>query len=240
VRERLVLAIETATADMAVALADGAGLLAEVTVCRGRRHAETLHPSVEHLLALAEVDIAEIALVAVDIGPGLFTGLRVGVAAAKAFAAGLGLPLVCATSLELLAAAARPLAGGDVEVVPVVDMRRGEIAWHFEGEPGPELGAPGPLGRRLVERAGERRLLLVGDGAARHGELIAAAAGAGPSLSFAGSALTAPPARVLATLALERFAAGELADPVSLVPLYLRAADAVINWETRHGREVRA
>ena len=142
-----ILAIETATIEVGVALGDESGPLATVTVRPGRRQAETLHPAIEDVCRIAGVSLGELGAVAVDIGPGLFTGLRVGVAAAKALAGGLGLEVVTATSLEVLAAAC-PGAGGSV--VPVLDMRRGEVAWLMPGS--------GPLGFRVgppAELAGE-------------------------------------------------------------------------------------
>ena len=264
-----VLAVETATADMEVALADATGPLAEVSVRRGRRHVESLHPAIETVCREAGVAMRELALVAVDIGPGLFTGLRVGVTAAKLIALALDLPLVAATSLEILAAGAGSLVGPRTRVVPVVDMRRGEVAWRWGGEI--HLTKPGDVAPAIASDLGAAGatagvdVLLVGDGARAHGEAILAGAGASapPSLGapegaggagsagagsagagsagagwlrVAGGALPAPPARALAALAFERLAAGDTADPVTLVPLYLREADAAINWESRPGR----
>ena len=128
----LILAIETATIEVGVAIGNETGPLATLTARPGRRQAETLHPAIEDVCRTARVSFAELDAVAVDIGPGLFTGLRVGVAAAKALAAGLGLQLVTVTSLEVLGAASAPRPG---MVVPVIDMRRGEVAWQFSASP---------------------------------------------------------------------------------------------------------
>ena len=80
----LTLGIETATERVSVALGDHDGVLGSIDITRGRRHAETLTPAIEFLCRQADVKIDEVAVVAVDVGPGLFTGMRVGIAAAKA------------------------------------------------------------------------------------------------------------------------------------------------------------
>jgi tRNA threonylcarbamoyladenosine biosynthesis protein TsaB len=223
----LALALETATADTEVALCDDAGAIAEVAVRRGRRHVESLHTAIERVLADAGATVADLGCIAVDIGPGLFTGLRVGVAAAKMLATARGLPLVTATSLEILAAAAQPLAGPDVQVVPVIDMRRGEVAWQLDGEI--ELGTPaeltGALARTRPSAGGQ--FVLVGDGAARYEAVF--------EVRCAGPALATPPARTLGALALTKLVAGETVDPARCVPLYLREADVAIGWDSRPG-----
>ena len=84
----LILGIETATVQAGCALGGHEGVLASAHCSKGRRHAENLTPAIEFICAQAQVDLSEIGLVAVDTGPGLFTGLRVGIAAAKAIAGG--------------------------------------------------------------------------------------------------------------------------------------------------------
>jgi tRNA threonylcarbamoyladenosine biosynthesis protein TsaB len=241
------LAIETATGDTEVALADAGGTLAEAAVRRARRHVESLHPAIQQVCAAAGVDLGAVSAIGVDIGPGLFTGLRVGVTAAKMLAAGLGIPLVTMTSLELLALAGAPFCGPDDLVVPVVDMRRGEVAWQAGGPV--TVSPPADLGRALaalLAGAGgpgpSGRILLVGEGAAVRAEAILAAAGpeGAARLQVAGVALATPPARLLAGETIVRAAAGATADPLSCVPLYLREADAAINWESRPERPVQA
>jgi len=227
-----ILAIETATIEVGVAVGDETGPLATVTARPGRRQAETLHPAIADVCRIAGSSLAEIGAIAVDVGPGLFTGLRVGVAAAKALAAGLALPLVTATSLEVLAAAC-PTACR--VVVPVVDMRRGEVAWLMPGnDPASfRVGSPDELASGLATLAGP--VLLAGDGALRYRERLAGAGS--PELCFAGVELAAPPVAslvVLATVAMER---GSFSDPAEVRPLYGREADARINWASRPGRE---
>lgn len=225
----LVLAIETATADTEVALCDAAGPLAEFAVRRGRRHVESLHPAIEQVLAEGGAALSDLACIAVDVGPGLFTGLRVGVTTAKVLAASTGVPLVAASSLEVLVAAAAPFAGGEVQVVPVVDMRRGEVAWVLRGQI--ELGPPAALGVALASADPLKTFLLVGDGAERYEKAIHEVATG--QVRFAGKALVTPPARTLGAIAVSRLDSGETVDPARLTPLYLREADVKIGWDSR-------
>ena len=232
-----VLAIETATLEVGVAVADESGLLATVTARPGRRQVETLHPAIADVCRIARVTPADLDGVAVDIGPGLFTGLRVGVAAAKALAAGLGLPVVTATSLEILLAAIPP---GFAVVVPVVDMRRGEVAWLMPGGPTtwtPRVGTPAELAGELAEavpRGTDQPVLLLGDGALRYREELAGSVAT--SLVFAGTELAAPPVGSLAVLAISAMKSGSSSDPAAVRPVYGREADARINWSSRQGR----
>jgi tRNA threonylcarbamoyladenosine biosynthesis protein TsaB len=126
------LAIETATDTVGAALVRHDGGVTERVHVGGRQHGERLIPMIEEVCAASGCPLGSVDALAVDVGPGLFTGLRVGVATAKALAQARGLGVIGLGSLEVLAAAAagRALAAGldRVEtVVPVVDARRGEV-----------------------------------------------------------------------------------------------------------------
>jgi tRNA threonylcarbamoyladenosine biosynthesis protein TsaB len=82
----LILGIETATERVSVAVGGHEGVIGLFEVTKGRRHVETLVPAIEFMLKQAGIDLDEISVVAVDVGPGLFTGMRVGLAGAKAAA----------------------------------------------------------------------------------------------------------------------------------------------------------
>ena len=97
----LVLAIDTATTQVGVAIGDGARVLGEVRMIGARRHAEQLAPAVAYLCSETGVSLDRIAAIAVGIGPGLFTGLRVGVTTAKVMAQALRVPVVDVPSLDL-------------------------------------------------------------------------------------------------------------------------------------------
>jgi tRNA threonylcarbamoyladenosine biosynthesis protein TsaB len=142
------LAIESATDAVGVALArDGAGT-AVVLHEGGRAHAELLVPSIEEVCRDAGLSVAHLDVVAVDAGPGLFTGLRVGVATAKALGQALSIGVVPVSSLDVLAAGAfERIAGEQVAaVVAVVDARRAEVfvaVYHLDGPIGLEAAKAG-------------------------------------------------------------------------------------------------
>jgi tRNA threonylcarbamoyladenosine biosynthesis protein TsaB len=238
------VAIETATETVGVAVRSPAGLEAEFALTGRRRHVETLTPALEHLLEQVGLAPGDLGVVAVDIGPGLFTGLRVGVAAAKGLAQSLGVGVVCATSLEILTAAAEA-AGHHGPVLACVDARRGEVfasvttpgldATRDGASPlseslahiGAALFAPDDLAAALRMLDGAK-VLAVGDGAVRYADTLDAVAG----VEILTSALTFPPPVALLGLAAARLTMGEApVAPESVVPLYMREADATSNFE---------
>lgn len=221
----LILAIETATTGIGVALADESGVLGRVEIFRGRRHAETLVPVINELLAHTERSRGEISCVAVDVGPGLFTGLRVGVATAKAVALALGVGIVTATSLELLA---HELASYGVkgQVAAVLDARRREVfAALFSIESGTCLEVVPPFVADPAEAAKRLRTYgsvscVIGDAAEKYPTVFGDWPIVAPSL---------PSVASLASLARTRSPIS--ADEVEL--MYLRPPDAEINWIQR-------
>jgi tRNA threonylcarbamoyladenosine biosynthesis protein TsaB len=229
------VAIETATETVGVAVRTADGVQAELTLTGRRRHVETLTPALEHLLAQVDLVPAALGLVAVDIGPGLFTGLRVGVAAAKGLAQSLGIGIMPATSLDILTAGA---AAGGLRglVLACVDARRGEVfaAVHEVVAPGVDpavrlgggLFAPEALVAAL-DPFGGAPVHAVGDGARRY----AAALDAVPGVDAASPGLAFPPPAALVDLAVARLDAGEPpVGPEAVVPLYMREADATSNF----------
>lgn len=217
------LAIATSTPQVSVALAGPDGPLAHLAARAGRRHGETLAPAIRSLTDLAGVPLSSLERVAVDTGPGLFTGLRVGVATAKALGAALGVQVVACSSLDLLAHPHRHLRR---VVASVVDARRGEVFWAlYEPVSGGMAAvtdaaviAPDVLASEL---SGLRDVLLTGDGARRYF--------AGGPLEVAPQEYDHPSAAVLAGLA-----PGRAALPAEkITPTYLRGADVRIGWEQR-------
>ena len=130
----MLLALDTATPAVTVAVADGERLLAERTVVDARRHGELLAPAVAAVLRDAGVDCRDLTSVGVGVGPGPFTGLRVGLVTARTLGATLGVPVTGVCTLDVLAlqaVRARQAAGA----VPserfrvVTDARRREVHW---------------------------------------------------------------------------------------------------------------
>ncbi len=214
-----ILALDTATAACSAALMRDGALAARRHVAMMRGHAEALMPMVEEVMAEAGAAYAELDLIATTVGPGTFTGLRVGLAAARGLALAGGLPGVGVTTLEALAHGVDADLRAGRPVAAVLDARRGAVYLQcFDGDLAP-LGppaaeAPGdadfPAGPRVV----------VGDGAALVAAALDARRGA---VTLESDRL--PDAAVVAALAARRFdpAAPPAAPPG---PLYLRGSGA--------------
>jgi tRNA threonylcarbamoyladenosine biosynthesis protein TsaB len=229
----IILGIEAATQQVGCAVGGVEGVFASFHLARGRRHAEALAPAIQEVCRAAGVALEEISVVAVDVGPGLFTGLRVGIATAKAMAFALRVPMIGLSSLDLLAHQVRH--SGRL-IVPVIDARRGEVFWAtYRHVPGgiqrltePRVGSPDELANDLL--AGRQEALLVGDGALRYADVL------GDDLGFVelGTVGTQWPAAThLIELAQPRALREEFVQPNEIEPLYLRKADAEINWDQR-------
>jgi tRNA threonylcarbamoyladenosine biosynthesis protein TsaB len=216
-----ILAIETATAACAVAvgsLADGAAAVLNTE----RHHTEWLVPGIRNLLGEIGLRPRDLERIVVDRGPGLFTGLRVGIATAESLALALGIDLVGATSLEVFARG-RWADGIRGEILAVVDARRGEVFTELFDSTEEGVRSLGPArvekpdGLAAHLRPG---IALAGDGAVRYR----------PQFEAAGALVhdrTVPPVHTLLVIGSSREPTGEVA------PLYLREADAVARFATR-------
>jgi tRNA threonylcarbamoyladenosine biosynthesis protein TsaB len=228
----LILGIDTATAQVSVAVGGHEGVLASTQSVRGRQHAETLVPSIEFVCRQARVELSEISVVAVDLGPGLFTGLRVGVAAAKAMAHALRVPMIGVPSLDLVAF---PLRFSTKLIVAAVDARRGELfTASYRQVPGGiqrftphHVVSPDDLASELLATAEE--CVLVGDGAVRYREVFDGL----HKVEIVEEGLAYPSASSLVMLAHAQALREQWVKPWDLQPLYLRKPDAEINWQTR-------
>ncbi len=228
----IILGIETATQQVGCALGGSEGVVASFHAARGRRHAEMLAPAIEFVSQQARIELRDVVVVAVDTGPGLFTGLRVGIATAKAIAQALRVPMVGLSSLDLLAFAVRH---ADRLVAAVIDAKRGEVfralyrpvPGGVQQVAGPLICSPGELAAELMA-LGEG-CLLVGDGAVRYAEMFDDARG----VEAGQVGLAYPSAAALVELAHPRAIREEFVQPSELQPMYLRKSDAEINWDRR-------
>ncbi|EAU40955.1 probable O-sialoglycoprotein endopeptidase protein [Fulvimarina pelagi HTCC2506] len=211
----LILAIDTALDDCSAAVFDARAnlVLGKRTERIGRGHAERLPAVIDAALAEASSEFSDIAMIAVTIGPGSFTGVRVGVAAARGYALALAIPAIGVTTLEVMAEAVRR----DTPVLAVHDAKRGEVYALLMGADGEILKAPEALDpAALVDFAGAagERLVLAGS-----------ASGIAADLFGIERTATADPTSQIDVAVVARLVAeGRSQQPVK--PLYLRNADA--------------
>ena len=219
-----ILAIETCLAACSAAIRGDGALRAHRHEVINRGHAEALVPMIEAVRNEAGLAYADLDLIAVTVGPGTFTGIRTGIAAARAFSLAAGVPVIGFSSLHALAAgaAAAGAVGPSEAVLAAIDARRGEV---YVQSFGPGLSPKGPPEicslSEAVAGAPAGPGAIVGTG----GTLLI------EGLSAAGSTLTLtaspdqPEARIVAQLAEDQgLPTGAAAAPVR--PLYLRAPDA--------------
>ena len=222
-----ILAIETSTPASSVAIGEDSQLLGLSVNVDRRGHVGFLMPAVDFVLGQAGWTPRDVDVVAVDIGPGPYTGLRAGIATAQAFAAAVGAQMVTTSSLTVIALRA---ATGRRRIWPVVDMRRGQFAVApFRPLPGgvapdgsPEVVSPVDF-KALLESEGDDSLV-VGDWAAL------------PESMWTGLHRVRrgrpryPSAETMLEIAAMRAARGDTTDADDVRPRYMREPDVDINW----------
>jgi tRNA threonylcarbamoyl adenosine modification protein YeaZ len=211
----LVLGIDTSSAVVVASLSDGTGVVATSTQPGAQAHGELLAPGIDEVLRASGRRPADLTHVVVGVGPGPFTGLRVGIVTALVLGEALGIPVLGVCSLDVVAALARDGLGGGFSVV--TDARRKEVYVAQYDADRRRISEPG------VARPAEldetiRRGPVVGPGAALYPDLFADVRDTEP---LAPAALAA-----VATAVALGSAAYEVLDPS---PLYLRRPDAVEN-----------
>lgn len=214
-----ILAIDTALSSCSACVLEGAGAapLALEQMPLERGHAEALIPLVQRVMAGVEGGFPSLSRIAVTVGPGSFTGLRVGIAAARAIGLAAGLPVVGVTTLAAICAPMLGREGGRV-VAAAVDCRHGQVYMQALSPAGVSLAPPQQLALRdAVRLAGGAPLSLAGSGAL----LVAQEAWSLGLDAVVVDPAPAPDIRWVARLGL-------LADPQAAPPrpLYLKAADA--------------
>jgi tRNA threonylcarbamoyladenosine biosynthesis protein TsaB len=228
------LAIDTATEVASVALGSPERIRAVRSVRGARQHAAQIVLLIDQVLTLAAVQVRNLAAVVVGDGPGSFTGLRIGWAAAKGLAQDSGIPLRAVPSLM---GAAHAAAGEEVGPVAVCfDALRGQVfgaVYAFPPGRVETLVAPALFAISALARvAPVRPLVAVGDGAVRYAEEVLAWTGRAPVSLEA----LPPVAGSLLALVGRAGATRQLEDPGTAEPVYGRPAEAQAKWEARHGR----
>ena len=214
-----ILAIDTSTDILGVALAKDKIVLAQQNVNIGRRHFEKVFPAINRALKRARLSLKKIDLLAVALGPGSFTGMRIGVTIAKGLAFATGKPVVGVSTLDVIA---KNILADDNDICVVMDAKRNLLYGAIYEADGALLKRKSPyllIGIRDLLKRIKQRTIFVGDGLNLYQGLIQKRKKA--LAVFAPASNWLPAAGNLALLAGERFKKEKNSDPNKLLPLYL-------------------
>jgi len=211
------LSIDTASEMASVAVSDEGRLVAEISWQCRRNHSVELLPTIDRLLSLARCERSDLSALFVCTGPGGYTGLRVGMSAAKGLAYARKLRMVGVGRLGL---DAYPQAAFDGPIVAVHKAGRGELAWaSYQGSPWRELSAPRLSKPDELASQLEPGMLVVGE---IDEKLESAIIDANVNVAYAPKVASVRRAGALAELGFERLSQGKGAEPALLKPVYLR------------------
>lgn len=220
----LTLAFDTSFKTVSVAVMQDDVILYDVLINSGLHHSETLLPSIDEALKQLKLKIENIDLFACTLGPGSFTGLRVGVSTLKGLLLATGKP---AAGVSSLAALALNVADGDALIYPVMDAGRGQIYTAAYGyndngllnQISPEI----VVDPRDILPDVDQKIIFVGEGAIKYRELLTQKAKAAKIASIQHQHIRAGAVGILGR---EKYQQNELLDPAAFIPVYLRAVDA--------------
>ena len=223
----IILATDTSVTTTSVALLEDDDVRVELFVHTGQNHAEVLMPAIEKVLASVRIGKKQIDLFAVTVGPGSFTGLRVGVSTVKGLAFVLQKPVVGVCTLDALVLNI-PHPDAPVTICPMLDAGRGEVYTALYLPSGPDTYEK--TLRECVVRPGEflgsigGDVIFLGDGAEKYRNLI------GDMMpersSFVPSRFNQVRAVAVGLVGRKKFCGGDISDIMTLTPDYLRASYA--------------
>jgi len=221
----MILAINTSTLQFGLALLEDDGtLLGEYFMSEGKGHFGNLMPALQFLLFTSKSDIRNLETVVVAMGPGSFTGLRVGLAVAKGLCHAFEIPVIGIGSLEAMA---NQIPYSDIPIAPVLDSRRGEIftARFIRDNDHDLVRDSEDISLRLEDLPSffKEPALFIGNDVARQGPSLEKMLG--PLARLAPGYCWSLKASALGSLGLERFRARTFDDPRELNPIYLRPPD---------------
>ena len=226
----MILLFDTSTPTGYLALGDGTRVLAQATWQAEQSHSRQLPPHIQAALAQTAVTTADLTHIAVGIGPGSFTGLRVALATAKGLAVTLNIPIVAVTSLKLFAAACRATTP---QIVATTDAFRGELYMGIyeqvtgEGtvrsfKQNQEVLSMTPDNAIETIRQLSDPFTVTGSGFARYASQFTNALGPMPFVP-----LTDPDFAGMLGVAIEHIKEARFADPAAILPYYVRHAEAI-------------
>ena len=232
-----ILAIETATLMGGVAITSDEGIIGEVRINVRTTHSEQLMSIIDRVLKSSQTTLGELDAFAVSIGPGSFTGLRIGVSTVKGFSMITNQPILPISTLEGLSFA---LPFSTRPICPILDARKGEVytaMFSFYGSTQmkrlweDQVMSPSELSRKITQPT-----ILVGNGLQVYGKQLKEALGDKAILSP--QHLWSPSALSIAELARQKWQEGTIVAADSVIPHYVRRSEAEIKWEEQHRKKV--
>jgi len=227
-----ILSMDTSQKTGGVAVLEGNILLGELIFNIDKTYSMSLFPAIKMLLRHLELDFPLLDGLVVGLGPGSFTGLRIGVASAKAIAFSLSIPVVGVSSLDAMAIGARSMEG--TTLCPLIDARKGQVFTAFyETEDNGKIRRVSPYlaikPRALLERLPERkRCVLFGDGLERYKDILGQAKKRAILLDAQDPSFSLRPS-LLGLIGIELFCKRPSGDSFhQLEPIYIRPSDAEI------------
>ena len=230
----LILGFDSTAVACSAALVDDNKVISEIHLNRGSKHSEQLLPVIDQVLRLADKRLEDLDAIAVTVGPGSFTGVRIAVATGKALAQGLDKKLIAVSSLDALA---RNIIAEDALIVPLLDARKNEFyssCYRYrdgilEKVKQEQAVSPQKLFEDLLS---EEKVYFVGEALGKYEGMIREILG--------DNAVLAPASRgsirgaEVAFIGMEKFLREEFTDYYNMAPLYLRKPEAETTWEAKH------
>lgn len=226
-----ILAMDTSSFPASVAVSDGNVILGEYVIRNQRKHSQNIMVMTERLLDDLGMDITEIDLFAVTVGPGSFTGLRIGISTVRAFAQAMQKKVAAVSTLEALAYNLSTVSG---IIVPMLDARRDEVftaAYEFCGGKIKEITQPCVMTlSEIINVYSDKKVIFTGDGALIHRDELEG----NENFSFAPVNLIETRAASLVCAAINSAEKGELKHYNDVLPIYLRKSQAEREYERRN------
>lgn len=218
----IILYIETATDVCSVALSKDNQIVGLKEEAGGNNHAKNLLPFVDEVLKQAGVRMSEVNGVAVSIGPGSYTGLRIGVSTAKGIAYTAGIPVMAISTLESIAQGAKQLwtkqSAESVQIVPMIDARRMEVfttRYDFNMQPLEEISSKIVEENTFLELLSNQKVLFCGNGMPKCRELLSTF----PNACFVEAPISA---QNMLPAALKKWQNNDFEDVAYFEPFYLK------------------
>lgn len=223
----LTLAFDTSSKTASVSILRDKAVLYDTIINKGLNHSEILLPAIDEACRLSGIKLTDIDLFACTLGPGSFTGLRIGVSTLKGLMMATGKP---AAGVSTLAALALNVDKKDKIIGSVMDAGRGQVylAYYQYDKEGilNQLETERALDPQSISYSYEEEVIYVGDGAIKYADLISSLSSKKNKIASAEQQFIC--ASAVGILAIEKYHRNDLLDLVRCVPVYLRSADALL------------